>query len=110
MIFNPYIQKRKVKKPNAKTRELRASWDEILDKYDIKPTLNSKKKSKQPVNILRQTEQYPSLDTNIGSTTKKPVLVYTGNNMIGISTLHKSNLVPVFRQQDIIDISKMRRS
>jgi hypothetical protein len=38
-----------------------------------------------------------------------PAKVYTGDAMIGISTLHKSNAVPVFRQEDAVDIAKMRR-
>lgn len=35
--------------------------------------------------------------------------VYTGTAMIGVATLHKSNAVPVFSEQDAKDISKMRR-
>ena len=34
---------------------------------------------------------------------------YTGSAVLGISTLHKSNGVPVFSQEEAIDISKMRR-
>lgn len=34
---------------------------------------------------------------------------YTGDRLIGIATLHKSNMVPVFHKQDAEDISKMRR-
>lgn len=34
---------------------------------------------------------------------------YTGNAMMGIATLHKSNSVPVFTQEDAIEISRMRR-
>lgn len=34
---------------------------------------------------------------------------YTGDAMIGIATLHKSNAVPVFSQEEAVDISKMRR-
>lgn len=34
---------------------------------------------------------------------------YTGDAIIGIATLHKSNAVPVFSQQEAEDISKMRR-
>lgn len=34
---------------------------------------------------------------------------YTGTKMIGIATLHKSNAVPVFSEDDAKDISKMRR-
>lgn len=39
----------------------------------------------------------------------KPIQKYSGDKIIGISTMHKSNLVPVFSEQDAIDISKMRR-
>jgi hypothetical protein len=35
--------------------------------------------------------------------------VYTGGNIIGIGTLHKSNAVPIFSQQEAKDISAMRR-
>lgn len=35
---------------------------------------------------------------------------YTGGNLLGIATMHKSNLVPVFKKQDAEDISKMRRN
>jgi len=35
--------------------------------------------------------------------------VYTGGNLMGIATMHKSNMVPVFNTQDAEDISKMRR-
>lgn len=35
--------------------------------------------------------------------------MYTGDRLIGIATLHKSNMVPVFHKQDAEDISKMRR-
>ena len=51
----------------------------------------------------------PSLNTGWVPCTKKAAPVYTGDKIIGISTLHKSNAVPVFSRQDAIDISKMRR-
>lgn len=60
--------------------------------------------------IHRETPQYQSLDTGAGSTTKKPTQEYTGTNMLGIGQLHKSNSVPVFRQQDAEDQAKMRRN
>jgi hypothetical protein len=34
---------------------------------------------------------------------------YTGNRMLGVSVLHKSNGIPVFSDEEIKDISKMRR-
>lgn len=36
MIIHPHIPKRKKRKPNAKQRQLQASWEEILKKYEPK--------------------------------------------------------------------------
>jgi hypothetical protein len=44
-----------------------------------------------------------------GAVATKAIPQYTGTSIVGISTLHKSNAVPVFSKQDAIDISKMRR-
>jgi hypothetical protein len=35
--------------------------------------------------------------------------IYTGTAIIGIATMHKSNAVPVFSEQDAVDITHMRR-
>lgn len=45
----------------------------------------------------------------IGVGSKKPIYKYTGTEMLGTATLHKSNEIPVFRNEDILDIAKMRR-
>lgn len=42
--------------------------------------------------------------------TKKPEQKYTGDKLVGIATMHKSNMVPVFKQEDAEDIAKMRRN
>lgn len=57
----------------------------------------------------RPTAHIPSLNSSLGSTAKAPDKVYTGTAMLGIGQLHKSNMVPVFKQEDAIDIAKMRR-
>jgi hypothetical protein len=41
--------------------------------------------------------------------TAKPISRYTGVSIIGIGTMHKSNAVPIFSQEQAEDISKMRR-
>jgi hypothetical protein len=53
---------------------------------------------------------YPSKVTPGGDCTK-PVLgkVYTGTAMKGIGTLHKSNAVPIFTDEEAIDQANMRR-
>jgi len=36
-------------------------------------------------------------------------MYYTGNNMKGIGTLHKSNAVPIFTDEEAKDQATMRR-
>jgi hypothetical protein len=52
----------------------------------------------------------PSLDTGItGPVTVKQGQKYTGDKILGIGTMHKSNAVPIFSDEQAKDISKMRR-
>ena len=51
----------------------------------------------------------PSLGVGVGNATAKDSPVYTGDKMLGVSQLHKSNAVPVFSNEEIINISHMRR-
>lgn len=57
----------------------------------------------------RSTKNIPSLQTLECDTAAKPTKVYTGDKMIGIGTLHKSNAVPIFRKEDAKDQANMRR-
>lgn len=57
----------------------------------------------------RETKVYPSLNSDRGVAVKQDVQHYTGDNMLGIGQLHKSNSVPVFRKEDAEDQAKMRR-
>jgi hypothetical protein len=119
MIIHTHIPKRKPKKPNAKQRAQKASWQALLKKYDIKPTRKAVQKStwvgptdhpRTVVDPSRRTDHIPSVDTGQGIAAKKPVQQYTGDAMIGIGQLHKSNAVPIFSAEDAINISKMRRN
>ena len=58
----------------------------------------------------RETVHYPSRVTPGGDCTK-PVRgnVYTGTKMLGIGTLHKSNAVPIFTDEEAKDQANMRR-
>ena len=56
----------------------------------------------------------PSAPTNLPaydpSMAKREPQVYNGERkLLGIATLHKSNMVPVFSKDDAIEIAKMRR-
>ncbi|CAB5221392.1 hypothetical protein UFOVP247_154 [uncultured Caudovirales phage] len=62
------------------------------------------------MNMLKAHKtEYNSAGMNYGSTPKPEPKVYTGTRLMGIATMHKSNMVPVFSSQDAEDISKMRR-
>lgn len=100
-------QKSKKKKLNAKQRELKANWEKILKKYEPKKVVSKTKTKVEP--YRRQTDFVPSLGTHAGDCTKTNAPVYTGTKMMGIATLHKSNAVPVFSQEDAVEISRMRR-
>ena len=110
MIFHTSIPKRKKRKPNAYERQLAAEWDAIVKKYEPKKPIKYNAVTWQPKkSYVRETEHYPSLNTFGGSATKPEPKVYTGDKVIGIATLHKSNAVPVFNSEEAVDISKMRR-
>jgi hypothetical protein len=51
-------------------------------------------------------------DTIPGKTPKKLENVYTGNEIMGITVMHKSNLVPIRRdnKEAAIDAAQMRRN
>ena len=55
------------------------------------------------------TAHIPSRDTGAGNATLAPAKVYTGTKVKGIATMHKSNAVPVFSDEEAVDISRMRR-
>lgn len=99
---------RKKKHKSRKAEALKESWKELLDKYPTKE-LGPVKQKTYSLKIPRETIRHPSLDTGYGQTPMPPEKVYTGTEMIGTSQLHKSNEIPVFRKEDVIDIAKMRR-
>ena len=106
----------------AMARENAANWQALLEKWDVKPaTKNRRVVSKvtklDPVvgtsfvyDPKRDTSSIASVDTGVSVAPKKEIQQYTGDAMIGIGQLHKSNSVPVFRKQDAEDQAKMRRN
>lgn len=55
------------------------------------------------------TTHIPSLNTGAAVATMAAPKVYTGTKVKGIATMHKSNAVPVFSDEEAVEISKMRR-
>jgi hypothetical protein len=57
----------------------------------------------------RETAEYKSLDTGCGNTTKVEPKKYTGTLVKGISTMHKSNAVPIIDEKEAKEHASMRR-
>jgi len=57
----------------------------------------------------RETVAVPSQDTGWVPCVKVKDNTYTGNKVKGIGTMHKSNGVPIFSDDEARDISSMRR-
>jgi hypothetical protein len=55
------------------------------------------------------TAHIKSLPFSGGACTMPAPKVYTGTMVKGIATMHKSNAVPVFSDEQAVDISRMRR-
>ena len=113
-------RKGKVKFRNAdearKARELDAEWEKKQKEWaKLSPLANTKTKFKPAPSLSPQipagrdtTRHIPSRVTAGGSTA--PVhKVYTGDKILGIATMHKSNAVPVFSDEQAVEISRMRR-
>jgi N-acetylglucosamine-6-phosphate deacetylase len=102
-----------------KAREQEESWKELQKKWGIEaeekkraramsaPSLSSNYKLSIPEG-RNTTAHIKSVDTG-GNATLKPAKVYTGTKVKGIATMHKSNAVPVFSDEEAVEISKMRR-
>jgi hypothetical protein len=106
-------QRSKKRKPTAKQRQLQAEWDALVQR--TQPTKQSKKKTfevYQPtVNSNIRKNDLPSLPCTGAIAGLKPLkeVRYTGDKMIGIGTLHKSNAVPIFTEEEAKDQANMRR-
>ena len=102
-----------------KARDQEESWKELQKKWGIEaeekkrtralsaPSLSSSYKLSIPEG-RNTTAHIKSVDTG-GNATLKPAKIYTGTKVKGIATMHKSNAVPVFSDEEAVEISKMRR-
>jgi N-acetylglucosamine-6-phosphate deacetylase len=102
-----------------KARELDESWKELQKKWaaeiedkkrrrDLAAESLSKSYSLKIPEGRNTTAHIKSVDTG-GNAVLKASPIYTGTKVKGIATMHKSNAVPVFSDEEAQDISKMRR-
>lgn len=92
--------------------ELKNNWNQIVEQTripvrNIRPLTRPFPKLAPPPG--RETPHIPSHDSGAGIAAKKASPVYTGTKIKGIGTMHKSNAVPIFSDEEAIAISQMRR-
>lgn len=90
----------------ANTEALLRKWgingkSKLTRQYSLKASLH--------IPSDQSTSHIPSKDTWSGDTAKHENPKYTGDAVLGISTMHKSNLVPIFSKEEAIDNASMRR-
>lgn len=101
-----------------RARELDESWKELQKKWGVEAEDRKRKRAmsaetldyKLSAPAGRETRHIASLDTgHSGAVRTKGIPQYTGTKIIGIGTMHKSNAVPIFSDEEAVAISNMRR-
>ena len=102
-----------------KARELDESWKELQKKWAVEIEDKKRRRGLSAESLSKSyslkipegrntTAHIKSVDTG-GNAVLKASPIYTGTKVKGIATMHKSNAVPVFSDEEAQDISKMRR-
>lgn len=114
-------RKGKVKFRNSeearKARELDASWKKLQNKWGVEADDKKRKRAmsapsldyKLSTPVGRSTSNHIPSRVTEGGSTSSVHKVYTGNKILGIGTMHKSNAVPIFSDEQAVEISRMRR-
>ena len=105
--------KRKAEQADIDWKALQKKWgveaeDKKRNRAMTAASLNSTYSLKIPEG-RNTTAHIKSVDTGLGNAVLKPAKQYTGTKVKGIATMHKSNAVPVFSDEEAVDISRMRR-
>lgn len=101
-------EKRKALEAEALQKDMDKRWNITYSNSKKKPI--SSKEYVMNITYRGSDQKLPSLITNQGGKCSKPKQhIYSGTLIKGIATMHKSNAVPVIDEQQMIDISRMRR-
>jgi hypothetical protein len=100
-----------------KARELDNSWANLLKQHGIEQEERRRKKAlasevlKPSTSTFyrRETPKIASLPFTGAPCVRAPDKVYTGTKMLGIGTMHRSNAVPIFSDEEAVNIANMRR-
>lgn len=101
-----------------RSRELDDSWQKLLKKHAIEAEERKKSRALSSPTMTAskpyRRDTGPRIASLNGGVDMSPALkapdkVYTGTKIKGIGTMHKSNAVPIFSDDEAKDIAKMRR-
>lgn len=116
-------KKGKIKFRNAeearKSRELDAEWEKLKQKWDVEKDKKQQRRAMSAPTLEYRLSPPPGRTTSnniksvntgeVGVSTHRATPVYTGTKVKGIGTMHKSNAVPIFSDDEAKEISSMRR-
>jgi hypothetical protein len=120
-IVGPWLsttgkKKGKVKFKSAdearRARELAADWEKLVKKHGTSNKIIKTEKLSYKLTTpagRTTTTNIPSRNTGDGIGSSKQIPKYTGTKILGIGTMHKSNAVPIFSDDEAKSISSMRR-
>jgi hypothetical protein len=102
-----------------KSEQLDKEWKELLKRQGLELEEKKRKRAMSAQSLTsvyslkipegrNTTAHIKSVDTG-GNATLAPAKVYTGTMVKGIATMHKSNAVPIFSDEQAVDIARMRR-
>ena len=101
-----------------KARELEESWKDMQKRWGIEANEKKRRRALAAEPLVyslstpvgrTNTHHIKSLPFSGGDCTMPAPKVYTGTMVKGIATMHKSNAVPVFSNEEAVSISSMRR-
>jgi hypothetical protein len=105
--FKSAAEKRQYEENQRNWEALNAKYESISKAKGRSTDLALRYSLSNPVG--RERVVVPSLSTSGGNTAARESMMYSGDKMIGVGMLHKSNLVPVFKADEAKDLASMRR-
>jgi len=109
--------KQRAERQAREWEELQRSWDKLAPRFSTKqyPAQQMPRGAFRTLQSGptyppgREPQQIPSRDSGVGVAAAPAAKVYTGTKIKGIGTMHKSNAVPIFSDEEAQDIAHMRR-
>lgn len=102
-----------------KAEQLDREWRELQKRWGVEAEAKKRQRAMTSETLSYSlsappgrgnTNHIKSRDTgHVGTVSSKQIPQYTGTKIIGIGTMHKSNAVPIFSDEEAVAISSMRR-